>query len=54
MRWDRILYTLILIGLAVGFVFYPSRNSGFHLVIVAVGVGLLFGVRRLSTGRWSR
>jgi hypothetical protein len=52
MRWDIVLYGAILIGIVVGWVYYPARYSNGHFVTTGVGVGLLFVVRRLSTGRW--
>jgi hypothetical protein len=54
MRWDLYLYGLILIGIVVGWVYFPARYSTGHFAITVVGVGLLFVVRRLSTGQWGR
>ena len=52
LRWDMILYALILIGMGVGWFYFPARFSNGHFVTTAVGVALLFVVRRISTGRW--
>jgi hypothetical protein len=52
MRWDVVVYALILIGIAVGWIYFPARYSNGHFAVTVVGVGLLFVVRRLSTGQW--